>query len=73
VDLIFCYLTGLSGLSVETIAAYGMSNFPVEMLHGFTIFHIKATEILCQKMGLRTVTSGFDFAFFGTDPMKLIC
>jgi len=58
---------------VETIAADGMSNFPVEMLQGFTIFHIKATEILCHEIDLRTVHSEFDFAFFGTDPTKLIC
>jgi hypothetical protein len=60
---------------VETIAAYGMSDFPVEMLQGFTIFHNKATEILCQGMGLQTVNSKSDFAFFfwgggGTDPGK---
>jgi len=62
---------------VEIIAAYGMSNFPVEMLQDFTIFHIKATEILCQEMDLRTVNTESDLTFFlgggGTDPVKLIC
>lgn len=49
---------------METIAAYGMSNFPFEMLQGFSVFHNKTTEILCQEMGLRTVNSETDFVFF---------
>jgi len=40
---------------VETIAAYGISNFPVEMLQGCTIFHNKVTEFLCQEMGLTLI------------------
>jgi len=34
------------------------------MLQGCTIFHNRATEILCQEMGLRRVDSKFNFAIF---------
>jgi hypothetical protein len=47
-----------------------MSNFPVESLKDFVLFHNKVTELLCQEMGLRTANSKFDFAFFGTEPIK---
>lgn len=49
---------------METIVVYGMANFTVEILQGFTVFHNQATEVLCHEMGLRGVNSKFDFVFF---------